>query len=131
MLAVVSEKAANEILDGKTELGANTAAAAGPTGAQANGYTTQAEVLRYSRSKEYLFRTPPDDQHDTGPTHLHLNLSNAQAESVTVFALRQIRTKVDVIHLAQFEPQPRTSGGQKLLGSEYLIPARNYFTDTW
>jgi lipid-binding SYLF domain-containing protein len=44
VLAVVSEKAANEILDGKTELGANAAAAAGPTGAQANGYTASGSV---------------------------------------------------------------------------------------
>jgi lipid-binding SYLF domain-containing protein len=54
VLAVVSEKAANEILDGKTKLGADAAAAAGPTGAQANGYTTRAEVLTYSRSKGYF-----------------------------------------------------------------------------
>jgi lipid-binding SYLF domain-containing protein len=51
VLAIVDEKAANDILDGKTKLGANATAAAGPTGAQANGYSPQAEVLTYSRSK--------------------------------------------------------------------------------
>ncbi len=51
VLAVINDGAANRILDGKTKLGANAAAAAGPTGAQASGFTTQAEVLTYSRSR--------------------------------------------------------------------------------
>lgn len=54
VLAIVDDKTANEILDGKTKLGANAAAAAGPTGAQANGFSPQADVLTYSRSKGYF-----------------------------------------------------------------------------
>lgn len=54
VLAVVHEKGVDAILNGKTKLGANAAAAAGPTGAQATGYNAAAmssDVLTYSRSK--------------------------------------------------------------------------------
>jgi SH3 domain-containing YSC84-like protein 1 len=54
VLAVVHDKGVDAILNGKTKLGANAAAAAGPTGAQATGYNAAAmssDVLTYSRSK--------------------------------------------------------------------------------
>jgi len=54
VLVVVSQKGTDEILSGKTKLGANAAAAAGPTGAQATSYSAaamNADVLTYSRSK--------------------------------------------------------------------------------
>lgn len=54
VLAVVHSKGVDAILNGKLKLGANAAAAAGPTGAQATGYNAQAmssDVLTYSRSK--------------------------------------------------------------------------------
>jgi lipid-binding SYLF domain-containing protein len=54
VLAVVHSKGVDAILNGKMKLGANAAAAAGPTGAQATGYNAQAmssDVLTYSRSK--------------------------------------------------------------------------------
>src|SRR3984885_14178215 len=54
VLAVMNEKGAEQILNGKTKLGADAAAAAGPTGAAANGYNADAmkvDVLTYSRSK--------------------------------------------------------------------------------
>lgn len=54
VLVVVSKKGADQILNGKTKLGSNAAAAAGPTGAQATGYNASAmnqDVLTYSRSK--------------------------------------------------------------------------------
>ena len=47
-------KGVDAILNGKSKLGANAAAAAGPTGAQATGYNAanmSADVLTYSRSK--------------------------------------------------------------------------------
>jgi SH3 domain-containing YSC84-like protein 1 len=54
VLAVVHNKGVDAILNGKMKLGANAAAAAGPTGAQATGYNAEAmssDVLTYSRSK--------------------------------------------------------------------------------
>lgn len=54
VMAVVHSKGVDAILNGKMKLGANAAAAAGPTGAQATGYNAQAmssDVLTYSRSK--------------------------------------------------------------------------------
>src|SRR5580692_1496141 len=54
VLVVMNEKGADQILNGKTKLGANAAAAAGPTGAAANGYNADAmkvDVLTYSRTK--------------------------------------------------------------------------------
>src|ERR1700736_284561 len=54
VLVVVSKKGADQILNGKTKLGSNAAAAAGPTGAQATAYNAAAmntDVLTYSRSK--------------------------------------------------------------------------------
>jgi SH3 domain-containing YSC84-like protein 1 len=54
VLVVVSEKGVEQIRNGKTKLGSNAAAAAGPTGAQATGYNAEAmkvDVLTYSRSK--------------------------------------------------------------------------------
>lgn len=54
VLVVMNEKGADQILNGKTKLGGNAAAAAGPTGAQATGYNAdamKADVLTYSRSK--------------------------------------------------------------------------------
>lgn len=54
VLVVMNQKGAEQILNGKTKLGANAAAAAGPTGAQATSYSAasmNADVLTYSRSK--------------------------------------------------------------------------------
>jgi lipid-binding SYLF domain-containing protein len=54
VLVVMNQKGADQILNGKTKLGSNAAAAAGPTGAQANAYNAaamNADVLTYSRSK--------------------------------------------------------------------------------
>jgi SH3 domain-containing YSC84-like protein 1 len=54
VLVVMNQKGAEQILNGKTKLGANAAAAAGPTGAQATSYNADAmnvDVLTYSRSK--------------------------------------------------------------------------------
>jgi SH3 domain-containing YSC84-like protein 1 len=55
VLAVMHDKGVDAILNGKTKLGADAAAAAGPTGAQAMGYNAAAmkssDVLTYSRSK--------------------------------------------------------------------------------
>jgi lipid-binding SYLF domain-containing protein len=54
VLVVTNQKGADQILNGKTKLGGNAAAAAGPTGAQATGYNAdamKADVLTYSRSK--------------------------------------------------------------------------------
>lgn len=54
VLAVMSQKGVDQILNGKTKLGGNAAAAAGPTGAQVTSYNAEAmnvDVLTYSRSK--------------------------------------------------------------------------------
>ncbi len=54
LLVVMNHTGAEQILNGKTKLGANAAAAAGPTGAQAVGYNAAAmkvDVLTYSRTK--------------------------------------------------------------------------------
>jgi lipid-binding SYLF domain-containing protein len=54
ILVVMNQKGADQILNGKTKLGGNAAAAAGPSGAQATGYNADAmatDVLTYSRSK--------------------------------------------------------------------------------
>ena len=54
VLLVMNQKGAAQILNGKTKLGADAAAAAGPTGADAQGYNAEAmkvDVLTYSRSK--------------------------------------------------------------------------------
>lgn len=54
VLVVMNHKGAEQILNGKTKLGGDAAAAAGPTGAQATGYNADAmkvDVLTYSRSK--------------------------------------------------------------------------------
>src|SRR5882762_3187644 len=54
VLVVMNQKGAGQILNGKTKLGSNAAAAAGPTGAQATAYNAaamNADVLTYSRSK--------------------------------------------------------------------------------
>jgi SH3 domain-containing YSC84-like protein 1 len=54
VLVVMNDKGAEQILNGKTKLGGNAAAAAGPTGAAANGYNADAmkvDVLTYSRTK--------------------------------------------------------------------------------
>jgi lipid-binding SYLF domain-containing protein len=54
VLVVVNKKVAEQILNGRTKLGGNAAAAAGPTGAQATDYNaaaTHIDVLTYSRSK--------------------------------------------------------------------------------
>ncbi|HWO39002.1 MAG TPA: lipid-binding SYLF domain-containing protein, partial [Candidatus Acidoferrum sp.] len=53
VLVVMNHTGAEQILNGKTKLGANAAAAAGPTGAQATGYNAASmhvDVLTYSRS---------------------------------------------------------------------------------
>jgi lipid-binding SYLF domain-containing protein len=54
VLVVMNQKGVDQILNGKTKLGGNAAAAAGPTGTQATGYNADAmkvDVLTYSRSK--------------------------------------------------------------------------------
>src|SRR6202046_333287 len=54
VLVVMNHKGAEQILNGKTKLGANAAAAAGPTGAAATGYNAasmKVDVLTYSRTK--------------------------------------------------------------------------------
>jgi SH3 domain-containing YSC84-like protein 1 len=54
VLVVMNQKGADQILNGKTKLGSNAAAAAGPTGAQATSYNAAAmnvDILTYSRSK--------------------------------------------------------------------------------
>jgi len=54
VLVVMNKKGAEQILNGKTKLGADAAAAAGPTGAQAVGYNAASmhvDVLTYSRTK--------------------------------------------------------------------------------
>jgi SH3 domain-containing YSC84-like protein 1 len=54
VLVVMNSKGAEQILNGKTKLGGNAAAAAGPTGAAANGYNADSmkvDVLTYSRTK--------------------------------------------------------------------------------
>ena len=54
VLVVMNQKGADQILNGKSKLGSNAAAAAGPTGAQATSYNAEAmnvDVLTYSRSK--------------------------------------------------------------------------------
>jgi lipid-binding SYLF domain-containing protein len=54
VLVVMRQQGVEQILNGKTKLGGNAAAAAGPTGAQAQGYNSAAmaaDVLTYSRTK--------------------------------------------------------------------------------
>jgi SH3 domain-containing YSC84-like protein 1 len=54
VLVIMNHKGAEQILNGKTKLGGDAAAAAGPTGAQASGYNAdemKVDVLTYSRSK--------------------------------------------------------------------------------
>ncbi|MGB8523585.1 MAG: lipid-binding SYLF domain-containing protein [Candidatus Acidiferrales bacterium] len=54
VLVVMNHHGAEQILNGKTKLGANAAAAAGPTGTQAVGYNAasmKVDVLTYSRTK--------------------------------------------------------------------------------
>src|ERR1700731_1340314 len=54
VLVVMNKKGAEQILNGKTKLGTNAAAAAGPSAAQASAYNAAAmnvDVLTYSRSK--------------------------------------------------------------------------------
>ncbi len=54
VLVVMNQKGAEQILNGKTKLGSNAAAAAGPAGAQAMAYNAASmneDVLTYSRSK--------------------------------------------------------------------------------
>jgi lipid-binding SYLF domain-containing protein len=55
VLVVMHDKGVDAIVNGKTKLGADAAAAAGPTGAQATGYNSSdmksSDVLTYSRSK--------------------------------------------------------------------------------
>ena len=54
VLVIMNNMGAEQILNGKTKLGADAAAAAGPTGATATGYNADAmkvDVLTYSRAK--------------------------------------------------------------------------------
>jgi lipid-binding SYLF domain-containing protein len=54
VLVIMSQKGAEQILNGKTKLGSDAAAAAGPIGAEASSYNAdamKADVLTYSRSK--------------------------------------------------------------------------------
>ncbi len=54
LLVVMTKKGTDQILNGKTKLGSNAAAAAGPSGAQATAYNAanmKVDILTYSRSK--------------------------------------------------------------------------------
>jgi len=54
VLVVMRQQGVDQILNGKTKLGGQASAAAGPTGAQADGYNAAAmtaDVLTYSRTK--------------------------------------------------------------------------------
>jgi lipid-binding SYLF domain-containing protein len=54
VLVIMDKKGVEQILSGKTKLGSNAAAAAGPTGAQATSYNAESmnvDVLTYSQSK--------------------------------------------------------------------------------
>jgi SH3 domain-containing YSC84-like protein 1 len=54
VLVMLSKKGVDQILNGKTKLGSNAAAAAGPTEAQATSYNAEAmnvNILTHSRSK--------------------------------------------------------------------------------
>lgn len=54
VLVIMNQRGADQIMNGKMKLGSNAAAAAGPTGAQANSYNAASmnvDVLTYSRSK--------------------------------------------------------------------------------
>src|SRR5271157_147090 len=55
VLVIMHSKGVDAILNGKTKLGADAAAAAGPTGAQATSYNAadmnSSDILTYSRSK--------------------------------------------------------------------------------
>jgi SH3 domain-containing YSC84-like protein 1 len=53
VLDIASQKGVDEILNGKTKLGSNASATAGPTGAQAASYSAEgnADILTYARSK--------------------------------------------------------------------------------
>ena len=53
VLAVMKQRGVDQILNGKMKLGSDAAAAAGPSGAQANAYSAndQNDVLTYSRTK--------------------------------------------------------------------------------
>ena len=50
VLLVMSQKAVNGILNGKTELGKDATAAAGPTGASASATGTGSDILTYKRA---------------------------------------------------------------------------------
>jgi len=54
VLVIMNKKGTEQVLNGKTKLGSDAAAAAGPTGAQASSYNADAmnvDVLTYSRTK--------------------------------------------------------------------------------
>ncbi|MBV8553104.1 MAG: lipid-binding SYLF domain-containing protein [Acidobacteriaceae bacterium] len=51
VLVVLSNDAAETVIKGKTKLGSNASVAAGPTGATAAGFSPQATILTYSRTK--------------------------------------------------------------------------------
>jgi lipid-binding SYLF domain-containing protein len=54
VLVITNQKGVDQVLSGKTKLGSNASAAAGPTGAQATSFhaaAMKADVLTYSRSK--------------------------------------------------------------------------------
>jgi lipid-binding SYLF domain-containing protein len=51
VLVLMNEKIADQIMNGKTDLGSSAAAAAGPMGAEASSYHGGSDVLTYSRSK--------------------------------------------------------------------------------
>jgi lipid-binding SYLF domain-containing protein len=52
VLDIASQKGVDEILNGKTKLGSNASATAGPTGAQAASYSGEGtDILTYARSK--------------------------------------------------------------------------------
>ena len=83
VLVIMNQKGADQILNGKTKLGANAAAAAGPTGAQATSYNADAmnvDVLTYSRSKGFLPACPWRAQRWT-PITMPTTLSTAKTSA--------------------------------------------------
>jgi len=51
VMTIMKKAAAERALNGKTKLGSDAAVAAGPAGAQASAYNSEADFLTYSRSK--------------------------------------------------------------------------------
>jgi len=84
VLVVMNEKGAEQILNGKTKLGGNAAAAAGPTGAAANGYNADSmkvDVLTYSRTKGLFAGISLEGAYETRRAYKHSSRSDQLFES--------------------------------------------------